>query len=200
MQQILDLMIRLEKLKRTVRTGWNKKFTSDSRFKTRSVPEAESVADHSWSLAMFAMIVAHALGLDTVRMVRMALVHDVAELITFDIVTATLEGEEKKRVLAEKNRLEDAAMREIFLPSGSFGESCYDAWLELENQATPEARVLKQLDKLEACIQALLYREQGHEVCPDEFFGHADSYMKDPEFISLMELLRERAASTLQCE
>lgn len=102
MKDVFALMIRLEKLKRTARTGWNMEFPPDHRFKTRKIEGAESVADHSWSLAMFALVVAQGFGLDALKIVWMALVHDVAEIITLDIVTAALDPEEKVRVEAEK--------------------------------------------------------------------------------------------------
>lgn len=85
-------------------------------------------------------------------------------------------------------------MRDIFLPMGDWGRRCYELWLEYADQTSPEARVLRQLDKLEACIQALLYREQGHQVDPEEFFAHADSYLKHPDIVEMMALLREHAA------
>ena len=192
MREILNFMIRIEGLKRTARTGWNMEFPPDSRFKTRKVDGAESVADHSWSVAMFALAVAYELGLNPLKIVSMAMVHDVSELITLDIVTATLDGEERRRAEAEKYRLENAAMREIFLPLGDFGRRCYALWLEFEDQVSPEARVLKQIDKLETCIQALLYGEQGHVIEPEEFLIHANSYMKDPEFVAILAMLRER--------
>ncbi len=196
MEKILALMLRLEGLKRTVRTGWNLEFPADHhlKLKARKVKDAESVADHSWSLAMFALAVAEPLNLDTLKIVWMALVHDVAELVTLDIVTATLDEAERIRVESEKRVLEDAAMREIFLPMGKWGQHCYELWLEFEDQTSPEARVLKQLDKLEACIQSLLYREQSQQVEPEEFFAHSDEFLKHPDFIAMMALLRARAA------
>ncbi|MEK7632349.1 MAG: HD domain-containing protein [Patescibacteria group bacterium] len=101
MVEILALMMRLEGLKRTARTGWNKKPGPGDTFQARTVPEAESVADHSWSLAMFAFVIASKLRLDVKKMVTMALVHDVAECITGDAVTATFPPEVRKQAKAE---------------------------------------------------------------------------------------------------
>ena len=195
MKGFLSLMFCLERLKQTARTGWNMEFPPDSRFKTRRVKDAESVADHSWCVAMFALAVAHELGLDGFKMAWMALVHDVAELVTLDIVTATLDPMQRQNAEAEKRMLEDAAMREIFLPYGEWGSRSYELWLEFEARATPEARALKQIDKLETCIQALFYRELGHDVNPVEFFDEAEAFMKDPEFVNMLARLRERADS-----
>lgn len=193
--EMLNLVVRLEKLKETVRTGWNMEFPDGHRFKTRRVNGAESTADHSWGVAMFALIVAHTFGLDILKMVWMALIHDVAEIITLDIVTATLEPDEKALAIEEKKRLEDAAMRSIFFPLGEWGLRCYELWIEYEHQSSPEARALKQVDKLETCIQALIYKEQGHQVDPNEFFDCADEFLTDPRFVEMMKLIRERASA-----
>lgn len=196
MTLILALMFRLEGLKRTARTGWNLKFPPDHRFKSRTVKDAESVADHTWSLAMFALVIGQALGLDVLKIVWMALIHDVAEIITLDIVTATeLDLEQRRLLEADKRQREDAAMRQIFLPLGEWGQRCYELWLEYEDQSSPEARVLRELDKLEGCIQAVLYREQGNDVDPEEFLNHAAGYLERPEFVAMLAKLRRRAAA-----
>lgn len=193
MQNILTLVFRLEALKRTARTGWNMQFPDGHALKSRSVPGAESVADHSWSLAVFALAVADELGLDGYRMVWMALLHDLAESVTRDIVTATLPPEEKARAKAAKRELEDRAMRDILSPLGAWGETSYALWLEYEDQTSAEGRVLQQLDKLEACVQAILYREQGHAVDPTEFLGTTEPALEHPELVAMLAALRERA-------
>lgn len=192
MNDILALMIRLEALKRTARTGWNMKFPPGHKTQSRTVPNAESVADHSWSLSMFAFVVGERLGLNVEKMVTMALVHDVAECVTTDIVTATLEPEEKARVEAEKRVLEDAAIREIFLPLGDFGQQCYALWLEFEEGVTPEAQILSQLDRLECSLQAKLYREQGHDLFPGEFLIFARKHITHPDLLAMLDNLHAR--------
>src|SRR5688572_1987599 len=57
------------KLKRVRRKGWV----------DRGVPDAESVADHSYRLALLAWAVARQRGLDADRALKMALFHDLAE-------------------------------------------------------------------------------------------------------------------------
>lgn len=190
MKDILLLMLQLTRLKQTVRAGWNMYFPPDHRFKTRSITKPESVADHSWNLAMFALAVAEELELDTLKIVWMSLIHDIAELITLDIVTATLDPEEKLRVETEKRHLEDRAMREIFFPMGDWGQRCYQIWLEYADQTSPEAIILKQLDKLEACIQAHIYKEQNQQVDPEEFFDYAAPLLTHPEIAAMLAHLR----------
>ena len=190
MNEMLVLMVRLMGLKQTVRAGWNKSFPEGHKLKTRQVPEAESVADHSWSLGMFAFMVGTHLKLDVFKMICMALVHDVAELVTDDIVTAGLDDEEKMRVEAEKRWSEDEAMRDIFDPLGAWGQRCYELWLEYANNASPEARALRQLDRLECAIQAVGYEWQGHQVSAEEFAAYADKFLDEPDLQEMMKHLR----------
>lgn len=51
---------------------------------------------------MYAFDVAMALELDVQKMVLMALVHDAPEVITFDIVTATLSSVDREKALTDK--------------------------------------------------------------------------------------------------
>lgn len=98
----------------------------------------------------------------------MALVHDMAEALAGDI--APSDGISK----AEKHRMETealAAMRSALAPSSSsstaadVGETpavsreILALWTEYEAGATPEARLLKDMDKVEMILQALEYED-----------------------------------------
>jgi putative hydrolase of HD superfamily len=194
MREIFELMVRMEALKRTVRKGWNDKFPPGHKFQSRKVPNAESVADHSWSLALLALAVAERFEVDPFKLVWTALVHDAAESVTGDINTAGLDPDEKARVEAEKKAHEDQAMHEIFDSLGGWGQRCYELWLDYAEQRTPEAVVLRQLDKFECALQAVLYKEQGHELNAQEFLDYAQRFLVKPDLQEMMRLLRERAA------
>jgi putative hydrolase of HD superfamily len=64
-------------LKKVRRSGW--------MFKA-GISSAESVADHSFSLSVMAMVFSDLKGLNTERAVKMAIIHDLAESITGDII------------------------------------------------------------------------------------------------------------------
>lgn len=187
---VLQLVTRIHQLKQTARTGWNMEFPPEHRFTTRRVPEAESVADHSHSVAIYAFGAAMALGLDVEKMITMALIHDAPEIITTDIVTATLDPAEKTKAQIEKRELEVAAARTLFLPHGEFGTRCYQLWLEYEDQTSEEARVVRQLDKIECAVQAVLYAQQGHQLDPGEFIRNAEKEVTHPFLLQMLADLR----------
>ena len=134
-KEFLAFLARLEKLKCNTRHSW----TSSGRH--------ESVAEHSWRLAMLAMLLKDALPeVDMDKVLRMCLIHDVGEAVTGDIPSfqKTDANEETER----------QAIAELLspLPDGLRGELTA-LFAEMDALATPEARVYKALDKLEVVVQ-----------------------------------------------
>ena len=135
-QEFLDILSRAAILKTTTRHC----FSGDDR--------RESVADHSWRIALMAMLLSgepEFEGTDMNRVIRMCLIHDLGESFTGDIPSF-----EKTDADAES---EDA----LFLDwAGSFPDAQRREWLELLDEMgklqTKEAKLYKALDKLEAII------------------------------------------------
>ena len=107
----------------------------------------ESVAEHSWRLALMAMLAADEFpDLDMDRVIRMCIIHDLGEAFTGDIPAF-----EKRR----QDETHEAALLARWVetlpePLRAEWRSLY---AEMEALATPEARLYKALDKLEAVIQ-----------------------------------------------
>lgn len=72
---IVELFHSIGKLKKIKRAGWIR----------HCIPNPETVADHSFRTAFIAMILGDILKLDTAKLMRMALIHDIAEIVTGDI-------------------------------------------------------------------------------------------------------------------
>ena len=133
---LLKILSQAARLKTTTRhcyTGVNRK---------------ESVADHSWRIALMAMLMTgidEFRGLDMDRVIRMCLIHDLGESFTGDIPTF-----EKTEGDAD---VEDDLFRKWV---ESFPEPQRTEWqgllTEMEAQQTKEAKLYKALDKLEALI------------------------------------------------
>jgi len=145
--------------------------------------DPESVADHSYRVALMAMVYCDARRLDTEKAMKMALLHDLPEALVGD----SIPGERKPE---EKRAMEAAAMRSLLkdLPNDVAKE--YRAvWKEFEERQSQEARLVRQLDKVELAIQAYEYRRDNpvHQV--EDFIRSARKTVVDPELIDLIDSL-----------
>lgn len=140
----LDFLRLVGHLKHVKRTGWVR----------RGIPEAESVADHSFRVALFALALANSYPaqIDRNKCIAMAVVHDLAESIVGDI--APSDGFTQD----EKNRKEEAAMSSLAATLDD--PSLLAMWHEYEQGATAEAQFVRALDKLETALQAVEYQSQ----------------------------------------
>ncbi|GJE91238.1 HD domain-containing protein [Phanerochaete sordida] len=157
----------LERLKTQKRTGWV----------DHNVPGPESISDHMYRMAILAMCTSDA-TLDVSKCVMLALVHDLAEAQVGDITPR--EGISK----AEKRRLEAEAMDNFvheMLHDSPAAQRIHALWQEYEEQETPEARFVKDLDRFEMASQAFEY-EKNHEMKTLQgFFDSSLPYLRHPE-------------------
>lgn len=175
----IDFLSICGKLKQTRRTGWTKYEEITS--------QVESVADHSFRIALMAFVFGlqqqreggdkeedkEEKVLDVQKLVTMALVHDIAESIVGDITPHC--GISKE----EKNTLEVEAMEKLKETLGDVaGETIETLWLEYENGSSREARVVKELDKLEMLLQASEYENEYKDVDLTEFYSSCDGSFK----------------------
>ena len=107
----------------------------------------ESVAEHSWRLALTALFLRDEFpALDMDRVIRMCLIHDLGECFTGDIPSFLKSGGDEER---ERSALETWVAS---LPAPYSVElKTLDA--EMDALETDEARLYKALDKIEAVIQ-----------------------------------------------
>ncbi|KAM6579686.1 hypothetical protein CsatA_003460 [Cannabis sativa] len=151
----IDFLSLCHRLKTTKRAGWVK----------RDVKDPESVADHMYRMGVMALIAKDIPGVDRDKCIKMAIVHDIAEAIVGDITPS--DGVSK----TEKSRREREALDQMckLLGGGSRAEEIGELWMEYEQNSSPEAKIVKDFDKVEMILQALEYEnEQGKDL--DEFF------------------------------
>jgi putative hydrolase of HD superfamily len=145
MEDLLDFVEYLSKLKLTVRTGW----------KMLEVEKGETIGSHSFSTAFLAWILAKKKKLDVNKTIKMALIHDLIEGITGDVSAV-----EEKYII--KHSLEEKAMPELkkILPK-ELENDVENLILELNEGKTEESKVVKEADKLDTAFQAFLYNKTG---------------------------------------
>ena len=114
---------------------------------TTSKGRRESVAEHSWRISLMAMLLKSEFpDIDMDKVTKMCLIHDLGECFTGDIPTflKTAENEQTEEELL------DAWVKSLPAPLSRELSALY---AEMNAQETPEAKLYKSLDKLEAVIQ-----------------------------------------------
>lgn len=122
------------------------------------------------------MIFADHFGLDREKLIRMAILHDLGELITGDIVwTRGKIMDIQKRITKETAEME--GIIEIFKTISKENEF-KNIFEEMIERRSREAKIFWQLDKLEMALQAMEYEKENNKNL-DEFFLNSDLQISD---------------------
>jgi len=165
MHKVVRLLQHAGKLKKIERKGW----------KRAGVEKPESVACHSYRVAFLAMLAGDILGMNTEKMIKMALLHDLAEAIIGDITPYEMEREEKER-------MEEKVMKELL---DGFDEY-YRLWREYMEGKSEEAKIVQEIDKLEMILQAHEYASVYGKEKLMEFF---EEKINHPMLVSILKSL-----------
>ena len=147
-------------LKNIIRAGWLH----------AGIERPESVASHSWGMSALALELCPQ-GLDLSKVLSLCIVHDVPEIIVGDLTPLD--------DCTNKAKDEHSAMQKLA-----------PQWLHLFEEyaagKTAEAKFVKQIDKLDMALQAMIYRnEQG--VDTSEFIDSARKKIHDAQLQELIQ-------------
>jgi len=166
------------KLKHIPRTGWVNK----------NVPNPEDVADHVYGVALLALTVPLPKGVNRNRLVKMALVHDLGEVSIGDQV-----WERGKVSNLGKHKIKDeneaVALKQMFDSTGM--KEAEQLALEFIGHKSPTAKFLKELDKLDMILEALVYEERVDPKHLDEFWENAEKYISDKTLLKYFAALKK---------
>ncbi|KAL6883001.1 HD domain-containing protein [Trichoderma longibrachiatum] len=177
----------LSRLKTTKREGWR-------RF---GIERGESISDHMYRMSLITMFAPPALAkkLDLAKCMRMALIHDMAELLVGDITP--VDGVPK----TEKNRREAETMDFLTknllrgVAGGDVGAQIRAIWQEYEDSETLDSHFVHDVDKIELMLQMVEYEKQGKGQVDLGEFAYVARKVTLPEMREWAEeLLRERDA------
>ncbi|MFN0086884.1 MAG: HD domain-containing protein [Blastocatellia bacterium] len=175
-KELLNFLTELMRLKSVPRIGWL----------LRGVRDVESVASHTYGVAVIAMLLAdrareRGMKVDVERVLRMALMHDLTEARTGDLPSTI------KKYFGKKNvkDADDMIAGEMFAALGPLGESYRELWLEYEHRECLESKLVKAADKFDLLLQSIEY-EKGGANSLQEFWESAD---EDFERLGIGELV-----------
>jgi putative hydrolase of HD superfamily len=162
-------------LKRTPRTGWV----------DVGVYQPESVAGHTFRTAVFCMLYADMEALDPLKLLRMALIHDLPEAIIGDLMPS--------QKTAETRENEENAMNQMLnlLPTRQ-RENYLAVWNEYQEGKTREAKAVRQIEKIEMALQAKEYEKFGStKEKLERFIKSAEEATAWPELKRFLSLISE---------
>lgn len=144
---VISFYMQYNHLKNIYRQGWLK-----LRIGLEHKDKCESVADHSFSMALLAitMIEKYTLNYDTLKCIKMCIVHELGEIYAGDYTPVD------KITKEEKHLKEKEAIQKV-LKTLDFDNDFIDLWEEFEDGETKEAKFVKNLDQLEFLLQAAAY-------------------------------------------
>lgn len=109
----------------------------------------ENSAEHSWHLAMYALVLAEHANepVDAMRVIRMLLIHDIVEIDAGDLPLYAADGQ------AQQAERESVAAKRLFglLPPEQ-AQDLLTLWHEFEAGLSPDARFAKSLDRLQPVL------------------------------------------------
>jgi putative hydrolase of HD superfamily len=168
---MLSTLIELQRLKNLERTGWMLRGLA---------PCAESVAAHSYGVAVVSMLLADELAsrgveVNVERLLRIALLHDWAEARVGDMPRTASEyfGADARR------RAERAAFDDMVRACGERLEKLYSGLHEdYEQRASFEARLVKAADVIDLLLQTLAFERAGARGLNEFWEGVGERHMQ----------------------
>lgn len=158
---VLRFLSRIQRLEALPRTGWL----------VSGVPRPESIAAHLYEVALLSLWIAESLDedVDTARVMRIALLHDVGEALTTDIPTPA------KRLIG-RDVVHAAERRAAATVLEAAPESWLDAVDEYDAAESIEARIVKAADTIQMLARGLAYVQAGQGDLRRFFRPKRDDY------------------------
>lgn len=200
MEEILDFLINIGKLKEIPRQGWV----------LRGVKNPECIASHTFRMAMMAWFLGKKNKLNMGKVVKMSLIHDICEVYAGDTTPYSpilpknkkkwkkitekwprFSKKEKEKFFNDKHTKEDKFLRKIIknLPP-RLKKEIFSLWQDYEGGLTKEGRFVKQVDRVENLLQAFEYLKEGKKFAIGPWWIQIEELVDDPillEFINALE-------------
>ncbi|KAK3702258.1 hypothetical protein LTR37_014969 [Vermiconidia calcicola] len=139
----------LERLKTTKREGWR-------RF---GINHGESISDHMYRMSIITLLCPPTLSsrIDIARCTKMALIHDMAELLVGDItpIDGVTKSEKSRRETETMDYLCSGLLSNVH--SGIPAKHMREIWQEYEDSETLESKFVHDVDKMELLLQMMEY-------------------------------------------
>ncbi|XP_053957608.1 uncharacterized protein LOC128862852 isoform X2 [Anastrepha ludens] len=183
--QILKFMELIGNLKHTKRTGWV----------LRNVSDPESISGHMYRMSMMTFLLDGSEGLNQIRCMELALVHDLAESVVGDLTPFCGVSRTDKRAMEFK------AMEDICKLIEPRGKRIMELFEEYETGESAESKFVKDLDRLDMIMQAFEYEKRDNCLLKhQEFFDSTKGKFNHPFIKKLVDEIYEQRQSLARAE
>jgi putative hydrolase of HD superfamily len=157
----LRLLLDAHRLKAAPRTGWA----------LRGVADAESVADHSFGVALVCLILAELVdqSIDRAKLLTIALLHDLPESVIGDLPAPAA-----IHFPPDAKRQAGALALGELLRALPWAEEWHAWWREYEDGTSAEGRLVRDADRLDMLIQAHIYEQTTGNRWLGEFWASSE--------------------------
>jgi len=202
MKNILNFLIEVGKLKGKERRGWI----------VHQIKKPETTAEHIFHLAILAWVLGKSKKLNSERVIKIALIHDLCEVYAPDLTPYDpLLPKDKKKIrevlekwprftLAlkikkekEKHKMETAALNKLTgkLPQNLKMEM-RSLWREFEEGLTKEGRFVQQADKIANFLQGLDYWKKYGKIQYKLWLRWIKEIVDDPVLLEFVRTLENK--------
>jgi len=208
MKEKLNFLVEISKLKESPRTGWIPFL--------KIIKRAETTADHTFRVAFLAWLFGREKKLNVLKLIKMALAHDLCEVYSgditpffyYDLNSLPKEKEELKKRLSRWVRLskeekekkgkikferEKKGLLKLikFLPQDLKNE-IFSLWLDFEKRMSKEGKILKQLDRIDILLQSLEYFGTNKEISGTGWWEAAEEIIDDSLLIDFLKIIQKK--------
>ena len=204
MKEMIDFFNEIGKLKGMPRRGWV----------IRDIKNPESIAEHTFRVAIMAWMLAKAKGgdLNIEKIIKMALIHDLCEVYAGDATPydsilsknknkrkeimktwPRFSKKEREKFTKSKFDKEKKALQKIIskLPP-DLKKEIEKLWLDYEKGLSPEGRFFKQTDRMESFLQAAEYWKKYKKPIQRPIWLWARELFDDPVLLDIIGAIDEK--------
>jgi putative hydrolase of HD superfamily len=203
LEDILNFLLEIGKLKKTPRLYWT----------AHGIKNPETVAGHIFTVALMAWLLGkEKKGLDTEKLLKMALCHEISAVFTSDTIPyikrlprderkrkETLrkwprlpKGEKEKRFLRDYREERESLEKLTLGLEKKLKKEVIQLWDEYRRVSSPEGLFLNQVNSLAVLFQGLQYQKKYKGYFADPLWEWAFEKCDDPVALEFMEELKKK--------
>lgn len=204
MKELLKFFLEIEKLKIMPRTGWV----------LMEVENPETIAEHTFRMAMLAWLLGEKKKLSIERIIKTALFHDLCEVYAGDktpffyysrlpkdeierkkrlMKWPRLPHKEKRKKGRKKAEEERKSLQKLIKDlEPEIKREVFSSWSSFEKRISKEGKFVKQVDRIETLIQSIEYFGPKKEVGGTSWWEGTEEMIDDPLLLKFLNVIQKK--------